>query len=256
MGRELASGYRDIAELWDTSVDGLIVTGTEPRSENLRHEPYWDELARAMEWAQHHTFSTVWSCLAAHAALLHFDGISRVRLAQKRFGVFECARLADHPLTSGLPERVLMPHSRWNDLPEDALVSAGYRLLTCSDEVGADTFAKIQGSSLFVFFQGHPEYEADTLMLEHRRDIGRFLRGEAVTFPAPPLGYFDDEVLQELRRLRVRAQADPHEELLTSFPIALATQRVVCSWRSAAIAIYRNWLTYLSRRKAEHRSAT
>ena len=30
MRRALAGKYRDIAELWDTSLDGLIVTGTEP----------------------------------------------------------------------------------------------------------------------------------------------------------------------------------------------------------------------------------
>src|SRR5262249_5093047 len=41
MGRELARNYHDIAELWTTALDGIIVTGTEPRSEDLRNEPYW-----------------------------------------------------------------------------------------------------------------------------------------------------------------------------------------------------------------------
>ena len=31
--QELAERYRDIVELWDAHVDGLIVTGTEPRIE-------------------------------------------------------------------------------------------------------------------------------------------------------------------------------------------------------------------------------
>src|ERR1700722_11594123 len=35
MRYELAERYRDIAELWDTPLDGLIVTGTEPRAANL-----------------------------------------------------------------------------------------------------------------------------------------------------------------------------------------------------------------------------
>src|SRR2546429_6417390 len=40
-----------------------------------------------------------------------------------------------------------------------------------------DMFVK-ELNSLFVFFQGHPEYEATTLLLEYRRDIKRFLRRE------------------------------------------------------------------------------
>ena len=30
--QDMADRYRDIGELWDTRLDGLIVTGTEPRS--------------------------------------------------------------------------------------------------------------------------------------------------------------------------------------------------------------------------------
>ena len=39
--QDMAERYRDVAELWDGHVDGLIVTGTEPRVTNLKDEPYW-----------------------------------------------------------------------------------------------------------------------------------------------------------------------------------------------------------------------
>ncbi len=42
--RDMAGRYRDIAELWDTQLDGLIVTGNEPKSKNLTDEPYWASL--------------------------------------------------------------------------------------------------------------------------------------------------------------------------------------------------------------------
>ena len=45
--QELAARYRDISELWDTRLDGLIVTGTEPRAANLKDEPYWATLSQA-----------------------------------------------------------------------------------------------------------------------------------------------------------------------------------------------------------------
>src|SRR5204862_242296 len=156
--------YSPIEDLWDSHLDGLIVTGTEPRSPNLREEPYWASLTRVLEWAEHNTHSAVWSCLATHAALLHLDGIDRRPLGEKRFGIFECDRVSDHPLTADAPARLRMPHSRWNDIPEDALTSCVYRVLTRSDAAGVDAFVK-QRKSLFVFFQGHPEYEAHTLML-------------------------------------------------------------------------------------------
>src|SRR5262249_8678560 len=153
--------YSDLDDLWGSQLDGLIVTGTEPRTARLTDEPYWASLARLIEWADARTHSTVWSCLAAHAAVLHLDGIRRRRLDSKCFGVFECSRVFAHPLTAALPLRLRMPHSRWNDVPEDALRACGYRVLTRSN-AGVDAFLK-KRRSLFVFFQGHPEYEANTL---------------------------------------------------------------------------------------------
>src|SRR5437868_11117171 len=65
--RHIDSFYLGIEDLWDRHLDGLIVTGTEPRASNLMDEPYWRSLTRVIEWAEHNTQSTVWSCLAAHA---------------------------------------------------------------------------------------------------------------------------------------------------------------------------------------------
>ena len=141
-----------------------------------------------------------------------------------------------------------MPHSRWNEIPEDALASAGYRVLTRSTDAGVDAFVK-QRKSLFVFFQGHPEYEAHTLMLEYRRDIKRFLLRERETYPPMPRGYFDDATVEALAALRERAVADRREEVLTDFPTALAAGSVTNTWRATAVNVYRNWLLYMCGRK-------
>ena len=240
--------YSGIDALWDRQLDGLIVTGTEPRAPNLMDEPYWGSLTRVLGWAEHHTHSTVWSCLAAHAALLHLDGIGRRALQDKRFGVFECARVSDHPLTAGVPPCLRMPHSRWNDIPEDALASCGYRVLTRSADAGVDAFVR-QRNSLFVFFQGHPEYEAPTLLLEYRRDIKRFLRRERETYPPMPRGYFDDDTVAALSAIRERALSDRREKLLAEFPTDIAAGRVTNTWGPAAARVYRNWLLYMCAQK-------
>ena len=121
-------------------------------------------------------------------------------------------------------------------------------MLTRSEDAGVDAFVK-QRKSLFVFFQGHPEYDAMALLLEYRRDIGRFLRGERDTYPPMPQGYFDEEIVSALRALQERALIDRREELLAEFPTAMAAGKVTNTWRSAAETLYRNWLLYICAEK-------
>lgn len=241
--RHVGGSYLDIEGLWDTRLDGLIVTGTEPRAADLRDEPYWDALTKVMEWAEANTHSTVLSCLAAHAAIQHLDGIRRRRYAQKRFGVFECEIVSAHQLLSGLHSPLRVPHSRWNDIPGDQLAERGYSVLTRSADGGVDAFIR-QRKSLFLFFQGHPEYQSDTLLLEYRRDIGRFVKGESEAYPALPEGYFDGETQDLLAAVRSRIVAERSEQALAHFPTALVSKKVQSTWRPASTQIYRNWLEY------------
>lgn len=244
-GRQyLSSGYRGIDELWSSSLDGLIVTGTEPRAPSLSDEPYWASLCQLLEWAQENTASTIWSCLAAHAAALHIDGIGRRLLDEKCFGLFECVRVSDHFLLSGIASRMRIAHSRCNELPEQALASSGYAILTRSPEAGVDAFVK-QGASLFVCFQGHPEYDERALLREFRRDIGRYLRRERETYPAAPRDYFDDDAADVLAAFRNEALRARREVLLDSFPTGFLERSLRVADRSPVTHIYRNWLSYL-----------
>ena len=115
------------------------------------------------------------------------DGIERQRLAEKRCGVYQHSILAGHALLAGVGAPLLMPHSRWNELPPAALRAAGYTLLSWSAETGADAFVR-QERSLLLFFQGHPEYEDTTLLKEYRRDVGRFLNAQQPHYPTLPCG--------------------------------------------------------------------
>jgi homoserine O-succinyltransferase/O-acetyltransferase len=250
----LAARYRDISELWDSHLDGLIVTGNEPRAASLRDEPYWPTLTKLMDWADRNTDSTIWSCLAAHAAVLYADGIERQPRKEKLFGVFDCDLIRAHALTAGMPSRLFVPHSRHNDLPAAALIANGYRVLTQSAATGADMFVgRERGTSLFLFFQGHPEYDADSLAREFRRDLGRFLRGERDTFPQRPLGYFDEEADALIEAFCARARSERVEKLIRQFPLKAIEGGLRNTWQASAIGVYRNWVTYLQERKAERR---
>ncbi len=250
--QEMTERYRDVSELWDTHLDGLIVTGTEPRAKNLKDEPYWDTLARIVDWARDNTASTIWSCLAAHAAVLHAEGIERRALPGKIFGVFDCEPVASHPMTADTALGLRVPHSRYNDLPERALASCGYRILTRSAEVGVDMFAR-QEKSFHLFLQGHPEYEANTLLREYRRDVGRFLRRERENYPALPKGYLTAEAVAIAAAFRARALTDRRDHLIASFPMGAIEAGLESPWRNCAIGIYEKWFEYLRGRKADRR---
>jgi homoserine O-succinyltransferase/O-acetyltransferase len=253
--RLLVGKYRDIAELWDTPLDGLIVTGTEPRAKNLKDEPYWQNLSTVVDWARDHTASTIWSCLAAHAAVLRSDGIERLPLQQKQFGVFDCRLAADHPMTQHFREPLWVPHSRHNSLPEDALTAAGYKILTRSAAAGTDAFAK-QDGSFFLYFQGHPEYEADTLFREYRRDVARFLNRERSALPALPQNYFDEIATAHAESFQERAVSDRRSALMADFPNTALATGLQSAWRQAALGVYEKWIEFLSARKAERRTAS
>jgi homoserine O-succinyltransferase/O-acetyltransferase len=246
----LKSFYFGIEDLWKDPIDAAIVTGTEPLQPDLRQEPYWAELVQVLEWAERNTASTVLSCLAAHAGVLHSDGIERHRLSGKRFGVFDARKVREHPLTAQLANPVRFPHSRWNELWADELHACGYAVLTESERAGVDVFVKNKGQSLFVHFQGHPEYGAQTLHKEYRRDIKRFLRGERETYPNMPEGYFDPVATEALAAFETRARSDRREEVMGHFPSA-AEEKVERTWASSATGLYRNWLRYIVSRKAE-----
>jgi homoserine O-succinyltransferase len=248
------SVYSSVEALWDTSLDGLIVTGKEPITPSLKDEPCWRSFTQLLDWARDNTYSTVWSCLAAHAAVLYLDGVERRKSEEKNFGVFDCSRVSDHLLTDELPSRLRVPHSRWNGISEDELTSRGYSILTRTEGSGVDSFVK-EENSLFVFFQGHPEYDSDTLLREYRRDIGRYLRHEVNSYPLLPRGYFDGGTESVLTALQEQAMSSRSEELLTRVGTVLESARVENTWCRTAAHLYRNWLTYMSARKIERQLA-
>jgi len=239
--------YADVATLPQSGMDGLIITGAEPLTEALDGELYWQALTRLMDWSASETISTLFSCLAAHAAVLHFDGIPRRPLPKKISGVFASMRAADDPLLAGLPARGATPHSRKNGLLESDLVAKDYRILSRLTDGSVDAFAR-DGKSRLIFFQGHPEYGAETLGREYLRDVGRFLRGEGPR-PAIPENYFDRVTENALQALAAREAriSDYSEIVLGAVPLQ--------SWRSYTLKLFANWIAGIAAEKPRRRAA-
>jgi homoserine O-succinyltransferase len=155
--------------------------------------------------------------------------------------------VAKHWLTAGLAAPVPVAHSRWHELPADALRDAGYRVLTYAPEAGADLFVSRKRNDL-LFLQGHPEYEADTLAREYRRDVRRFLAGASQRYPELPQNYFSDDEVQVLRQFRERALHMRDERLLDNFPpiVQRFGQKV-----PATAPVFGAWLRQIDDAKAE-----
>lgn len=240
--------YAPASVLYESQLDAVIITGAEPRTSDMRQESYWEALASVFDWAEANTISTVASCLAAHAAVLHFDGIPRRRLDRKYSGVFRQEPRADDPLIAGVGFPQPVPHSRWNDLSEAALHAYGYRVLTGSRTAGVDLFVRAR-RNLLVCFQGHPEYDADTLLREYHRDVARFAAGETSEAPDPPCDYFPAETERSVMAFdaRLRAQGPDTGWQMPAF--AEWSTDLQWRWRDGAVAIYRNWLRLVAAEK-------
>jgi homoserine O-succinyltransferase/O-acetyltransferase len=245
----MAASYQPIDALWDHPPDAFVVTGAEPRERSLKDESYWNSLTGLIDWIDELGVPAMFSCLAAHAAVLHMDGVSRTTLDDKCFGVFEHEALQDHPLMNGAGQHMWLPHTRWNQVNEAELVQAGYQILSRSEDVGVGFFAK-KRRSLWLFCQGHPEYEGPDLLREYRRDVARFLSGQRATYPDLPRSYFREPDIQVLRAFHQQAIAQGDVSIMELFPQIEQGGPTWNAWRPAALAVFGNWLKQIAATQA------
>ena len=241
----MAASYQPIDALWDNPPDVFVVTGAEPRASCLKQELYWNSLTGLIDWIDQLGVPAMFSCLAAHAAVLHLDGVSRATLDTKCFGVFDHDVAQDHPLMDGVGGHMWLPHTRWNRVNETELHRAGYQILSRSAEVGVGFFAS-ERRSLWLFCQGHPEYEGPDLLREYRRDVGRYLSRHRASYPDLPRGYFQESETQMLLAFRKQAMAQGDVSIMQQFPRIQQEASAWDVWRPTAVAVFGNWLKQIA----------
>jgi homoserine O-succinyltransferase len=163
---------------------------------------------KVVEWAEKHVTSVLCSCLATHALLKHLYGIERQPLPRKRWGVFG-HRVCEpgHPLLREINTRFDVPHSRYNDISSAQFKAVGLRVLAEGEEGGVHMASSPDGFRI-VYFQGHPEYDFNSLLKEYKREVNRFLTGELDApppFPEHYLGPDAERLTQDWVERAVRA---------------------------------------------------
>ena len=248
MRTRMAGFYDDAAFLEASNIDALIVTGVSPVTDDLRTAPYWSELAQVIDWAETGTLSTLFSGPAAHAAVLHLDGIRPRRLPAKLAGVYACARAEDDPLFFNSAPSVPVPHARRYNLAESDLTAMGYRVLSRlvtenAQEGQIDIFTREPaGRSRFVFLQGHPEYDPGTLGRSYLNDMDYFLSGETSERPPIPEHYFDRATENRLADIKGDAGLAPYQQVVLN-----ALPRQV--WHPHTVRLIGNWLMLVAAAK-------
>lgn len=235
--------YESFDDLQRDGLDALVVTGANVSNPDLADEPFWEPLGEVARWAQDNVTSVLCSCLATHALVQQFHGLHRRRMLVKRWGVYE-HRVVDsaHPLLHNTNTRFDAPHSRWNTLTPAGLREVGVRVLAETVDGGFHLGTSPDGFR-FVYFQGHPEYDAISLLKEYDRDLRDYLAGNGQGSPPHPERYFSPaaaELVNAHLEQALAARAAGGE------PPPLPQERITAlldnTWVDTARSVFANWL--------------
>lgn len=241
--RHVADHYQTFEQLQRDGLDALVVTGANPATAELADEPFYEPLAEVVAWASEHVTSTLCSCLATHALLQSTYGIRRRPLQSKRWGVLPHRALdPQHPLLRGTNTRFDVPHSRWNEVTAAQLRAAGLPVLVESLEGDVHLATSPDGLRL-IYLQGHPEYDTNSLLKEHKRELTRYAHGELTSLPPLPERYLPPEAARLLNgHVEQVAAATEAGRPAPAYPEAELEPWLDNTWADTAAAVFDNWL--------------
>ena len=243
-GREhVEKYYKSFREIKSTGLDALIITGANVIGPDLDNQVFWQPLIEVIDWACANVTSILCSCLATHAVLQFRYNQKRVRLPAKCWGVYpHKVKDKSHPLITGVNTRFDVPHSRFNVVTREQFLGSGLKILVESEEVGVHLAVSKDGFRL-VFFQGHPEYDVNSLLKEYKREVGRYIFGEIEDYPPFPQNYFPLQTRAVLDEYQDRASAaKKNNSAPPPFPEDLISPSLDNTWRDSANSVINNWI--------------
>ncbi len=179
------SRYEAFSQAAEIGLDGLIITGDNlelNQTDNAKGHKLLDfsqiryakQLEGVIRYARSNIYSTIYSCLASHFALHTIYGLERSAVEEKIFGVFahKVPNGTSSSMVLNMNDDIVAPHSRWGDVPTEALLAANISVLASNDKIGwllAEDKNDAGGHDYFI--QGHPEYDKYDLDAEYRRDL-------------------------------------------------------------------------------------
>lgn len=235
--------YEDFRQLQQEGLDALIITGANPVHADITQEKYWEPMVEVIAWGREHVCSTLCSCLATHADLKLHHHIERIRLPQKRWGVYS-HRLLDqtHPLVSNINTRFDAPHSHVYEVTREQIEGAGLKVLVEGEQAGVHLAVSADQFRL-IYFQGHPEYDINSLLKEYKREVLRFINDDGPDYPPFPENYFAPEAIAILEAYKQEVvSAKSSGQAMPEFPEVRVRPYVENTWTDTGKAMFNNWL--------------
>jgi homoserine O-succinyltransferase len=235
--------YDSFESIKAAGLDALIITGANVTQPNLSDEPFWNPLIEVIDWSYNNVTSTLCSCLATHAVMEFRHGQRRQRLPEKRWGVYGHEVMdRTHPLVNDINTLFDVPHSRFNEISRRQFEEAGLHVLVESAEAGVH-LAVSEDLFRIVYFQGHPEYDINSLLKEYKREVLLFAAGKRSDYPPFPKNYFSLQVMAIFREHQERiVDAIAKGKPLPEFPERLITSMLHNTWHDTAEALINNWV--------------
>ena len=209
----IGESYEDINELWSTQLDSLIVTGLEPQTSKLVDEPFCRNWSIGRKDLQFRRSGYVSRPKPPIFISMVLTGTPSQKGSQASSTAVDPRIIA---ILSQIASQWCIPHSRYNEVKEDALVAKGYRILSPSAAKGVDVFYQAN-KQLICVLSSAQEYDCVPLLREYGRDSGRFLSRDS--YQKMPIGYFDAGATAMLAAFRERALRGADIDLLSNFPL-------------------------------------
>ena len=183
--------YKTLDEVKDNFYDVLIITGAPIETINFEDVQYWSELNDIIEWSKTNVFRRIGVCWGAQALLKVLFNVEKYTMADKLFGVFDhnLNQEKKYRLLQGFIDRFPMPVSRYTEVIESEIKTAGLEILAFSRESGVGMVRCPKSKDLFIL--NHLEYDAMTLKEEFLRD-----KSENISIQIPK-NYFPDDDIQK-----------------------------------------------------------
>ena len=183
--------YKTLDEIKDKFYDVLIITGAPIETINFEDVQYWDELNDIIQWSKTNVFRRIGICWGAQALLKVLFNVEKYTMADKLFGVYDhnLNQEKKYRLLQGFIDRFPMPVSRYTEVIESEIKSAGLEILAFSKDSGVGMVRCPKSKDLFIL--NHLEYDAITLKEEFLRD-----KSENISIQIPK-NYFPDDDIQK-----------------------------------------------------------
>lgn len=202
--------YHDFERIRHRNFDGLIITGAPLGLVDHNEVVYWPQIEEIIEWSRSHVVSTLFLCWAAQAALKILHGIDKKVHDNKFSGVYtQKTYHHKNPLVRGFDDEFQVPMSRYADFSVAMFEGTDLNILASNEETGVYLAASKDFRQVFV--TGHPEYDAETLDQEYKRDIAEGTNADV------PHHYYEENNPENAPRV---------------------------TWRSHGNLLYSNWLNY------------